>query len=121
MRIDADLLAHLPDDLELQVTVRAGDLRRALTRANGGPEMVSTVWCAENLGFSSRKWRDWCEAALIAGAVKDEGGWWRLPNRAAREHLARVLAEEPGSQGGKVTSTTSPPRRRGPWKKKARG
>lgn len=115
MKIDPEVLAHLPDDIEISITMTAKDLRKALTRADGGPAFVSTVWCAEHLGFSTRQWRDWCESGLIDGATKDEGGRWRLPNQAAREHLSRSLFVS-------ELQPSAPRRgrkRRVPWKKAA--
>lgn len=124
MNIDPAILARLPADAELTVTVRVGDLRKAMDIATPGPERVSTTWCARELGYSSRKWRTWCEEGRIAGADKDEGGTWRLPNRAAREHLASVLSGSSGEGPAAAArrSRRTPPaerKRRGPWKLRA--
>lgn len=128
-----DALAHLPDDAKLTLTVAVGDVRRAIDKSAPGPERVSTTWCVRELGFSARKWREWCEAGRVSGAKKDGAGRWRLPNRAAREHFARVL-ETPGktpdprppegSPGADAAARRrAPPDRRkprGPWKKKGK-
>ena len=136
--IDATLLAELPADAELTVTVRAGDLRRAMEMQPGGPAWVTTSWCAQELGFSARQWRQWCEEGEIEGAVKDSSGRWRLPNRGAREHFARTLHARQAiatpapparvAKAGELRLSESPGdrpgnrrKRRGPWKTLAGG
>lgn len=124
-----DALANLPDDAKLTFTVHAGEFRRAMERAAPGPEAVSTTWCQDNLGYSSRQWRQWCEEGKIPGSGKDAGGRWRLPNRVARTHFDAVLRAggaspvPPGGPGaGEGTDVRVTPirgrKRRGPWKKK---
>jgi hypothetical protein len=116
-----EALAGMPDDADVTFTVKVGAAKRALGRGQVGPDHLSTVQAAQVIGGSPRKWREWAEEKLIEGARKDEGGNWRLPNGAAREHFARVLSGEPAqkSQRGGARTAVSPQARgrRGPRKK----
>jgi hypothetical protein len=116
-----EALASFGDEDEVTITVKAGPVRRALGRGQTGPEFLSTVQAAQIIGGSARKWREWAEEGLMDGAKKDEGGNWRLPNSAAREHFARVLAGDDArkSQRGGSRPALSPQAsgRRGPRKK----
>jgi len=123
-----DVLACLPDEQVIEVVNRlpVGDLRRmgAPVRA---PEWVTTTWCAQHLGFSSRKWRHWCESGEVSGALKDTAQRWRLPSRNAREHFEAILhsghtAELEGPRlvpDGPEFPTHRRRRRSGPWKRQA--
>lgn len=94
VKIDPEVIARLPADAPLQITIRAGDLARALREAHGGPEWLSTVEASRLLGYSARRWRDWAQAGEIPGAHQDDGRW-RLPNAACREHLGIVTGRSP--------------------------
>jgi hypothetical protein len=109
-------IADLPDDAEVEIRGRstAGKIRQAYG-GSAGPERVSTAWCARELGYSSRKWRQWCEGGKVPGAVKDGGGRWRLPVAAAREHFERTLRDAQRKPAGpRLHPPTDPrtPRRR---------
>lgn len=126
------VLAHLraqPKGAQLTLTLSVDATIVAIEQGAGGaggPELVSTAWCAKNIGYSSRMWRQWCEDDKIAGAMKDAGGRWRLPIKTAREHLERMLhPDQPAPAGPRLveeegsSSSTRPRRKRGGWKKKA--
>lgn len=92
----AEMIANLPDDAEVSVTVsvQAGELRKAME--SSGPVYITTSEASRRYSRSPR-W--WCEAAKdIPGAYKDRR--WRLPVQGCEEHLARL---------------TRPRRKRGPW------
>jgi hypothetical protein len=114
VKIDPAVLAHLPRDLEITVTVRVGDLLEARERAGGVPEVASTVELARAWGFTPRKWREWAAEGLIEGATLDEGGSWRLPREAAREQFERALGRDVPQRA----STSHLPKRHGPRKKR---
>lgn len=114
MKIDPAVLAQLPRDAELTVTVRAGDLLEAMTKADGVPEMAGTVELSRAWGFTPRKWRQWAAEGLIPGAKLDDSGNYRLPRDAAREQFERALGRDVPSP----KSTSHLPRAHGPRKKR---
>lgn len=114
MKIDPEVLAHLPRELEVSFTCRVGDLIEALSRSGEVPEMATTVQVARAWGFSPRQWREWAAAGLVEGATKDEGGSWHLPRTAAREQFERAL----GRDLPRPASTAHLPRAHGPRKKR---
>lgn len=107
----AELLAQLPDDARVTVTVGAGDLRVAdLREAFAGPDprrLLTTGEAADTFGYSPDSWRRW--APNVPGAYQDEGdgSYWRLPYTGCVDHLARLRAER-----SRVRRRT-----RGPWGK----
>lgn len=113
-------IAQLPPETPIQVTLRAGDLTRALElRAATGPEVLSAKEAARRFGYAAERWRRWCERGLIAGAWQDaEGGPWRLPRASAEAHLRQLQ-----SRGARATGDAQPaahaPRRKphGPRRK----
>jgi hypothetical protein len=102
----AEMLAELPDDTRVSVTIGSGDVRvRELREAFTGPSphaVLTTGQAAEQFGYSADTWRRW--AGDIAGAYQDDDGrgTWRLPVVGCIEHLRRLSAPKRR-------------RRRGPW------
>jgi hypothetical protein len=114
VKLDPEVLAHLPLDLTITLTVTVKELLKAFAHAEDVPEIATTSEVSRAWGFSPRKWREWASGGLIPGAVVDEGGNWRLPRMAAREQFERAL-------GKSTTSTPHPthlPRSHGPRKKR---
>lgn len=102
-----DAIAALPD--EALVPIRW--VKQVLAEAPTEPSqhrVLTTGEAADQLGYSSPTWREWCEAGEIDGAYRDEGeaGMWRLPLPACLEHLARLQSKALNRR-----------RKRGPWKK----
>lgn len=114
MKLDAAVIARLPRDAELSVTVKAGDLLEALARSDELPEFPSTVDVSKAWGFSPRKWREWAAQGLIPGAKIDDNGHYRLPREAAREQFERAL----GKDVPEPARTSHIPRAHGPRKKR---
>lgn len=111
----ADLLTsirHLPPGAQVTVTVSKEDLVRALEDQTENPDrVVSTVWCADQLGMSREWWADECRSGRIRGAFQEgEGSPWRLRAGDARSHLSQHLASHDRRRS----------RRRGPRKKGGR-
>lgn len=113
MTLDPAVLAALPPDLELTITVKVRDLRAAQAVVGAVPEMASTAELSRAWGFSARQWREWAVAGDIPGAKKDHAGDWRLPREAAREQFERAL----GRDVPRTQPTTHLPRAYGPRKK----
>jgi hypothetical protein len=86
----AELLAFLPPETVVPITI--GDLRIANERRFGGPEIMSTRQAAEFIGWSARRWREWAEAGLVAGAKRDEKGDWRLPRSGCRARMQEEMS-----------------------------
>jgi hypothetical protein len=114
VNLDPTLLAHLPADLEITVTIRVGDLVEALSRGALVPEYATTVQLSHAWGFPARKWREWAAAGKIEGATCDEGGAWRLPRDAAREQFERAL----GRNIPRPASVSHLPKAHGPRQKR---
>jgi hypothetical protein len=87
-------LTALPEDTTISFSLSVAAARRALSRATGGPEWLSTAQAAEIIGGSSRIWRQWAEKGWIEGARRDQAGNWRLPNTSARAQFERWLSGE---------------------------
>ena len=113
MTIDPAVLAALPPDLELTITVKVRDLRAAQAATGAVPEMASTAELSRAWGFSVGQWREWAASGKVEGAVKDHAGDWRLPREAAREQFERAL----GRDVPRAKSTAHLPRAYGPRKK----
>ena len=115
------ILAELPEDAEITVTVRLGDWLRAREARAGGPEVLTTKEAAARYGYTPERWRRWAEAGRIDGVWQD-GRWgpWRLPRLACEAHLRAHkrrsrTTRSPGTVA--LPSDTCPPRRslpRGP-------
>lgn len=113
---DAAVLAALPPDLELTITVKVRGLRAAQGSVGAVPEMASTAELARAWGFSVGQWREWAVSGKVPGAVKDHAGDWRLPREAAREQFERALGRDVPQR----KSTAHLPRAHGPRKKEVR-
>lgn len=111
MLIDADVLARLPDNAVLQITVQVGALRKAVQEAQGGPAEITPGQAAKRYGRSAKYWRAQAAAGEIQGAYLDgDNDRWHLPNDSCRAHLAAKARSQ---------STTARSVRRGPRKAKA--
>ena len=88
----ASLLALLPDDAQLTITVGKADLLRALDEGSGAnPEHIDTKRAAARLGYSADRWRRWAEQGRITGAWQDaRGGSWRLPFASCEAHIREL-------------------------------
>lgn len=95
-----EALHYLPDDHPVEVRVPAGELREALSRSNGGPELLSTRQAAEYIGFTPKRWRRWAKDGKIDGAFQDEKDRWRLPNEACRVFIANKYHSDTGGRRG---------------------
>jgi hypothetical protein len=83
----ADLVAQLPDETRVSVTIgsgqfTAGDLRRAFGAK--GKVFLTTQEAAERWGWTAGYWRD--VAPAIDGAFKDQ--YWHLPDGGCEAHVA---------------------------------
>jgi hypothetical protein len=89
----ARILAELPDDARVSVTIGQGDLRvRDLREAFAGPDpnmVLTTGQAAERLGYSGDWWRRAAKDGDVPGAYQDgdHRGTWRLPIVGCIEHL----------------------------------
>jgi len=92
----AAILANLPDDCEITVTVKLKDWLAAKEAARGGPEYASAADVARLVGLSPTYWGRRAKAGKIAGAVQDESGRWRLPLEACRNYV-RGLKRPPAA------------------------
>jgi hypothetical protein len=82
------VLAELPDDAMVTVSVRVGDWLRAREAKSGGPEILTTTQASRAFGYEAEAWRRWAVQGRIDGAWQDsEGGAWHLPRRACQGHL----------------------------------
>ena len=104
----AQAIAGLPDTAEVTITVsvRKGDLAKAMAGAASGPEEMGTAQAARYLGRNSKWWRRQCEQGRIRSAYRDESGRWRFARNEAVDHLRDIA--------NKRTPMRSV--RRGPWK-----
>ena len=83
------LLALLPSDAQLTITVSKADLLRALDESAGAdPEHIDTKRAAARLGYNADRWRRWAEQGKIPGAWQDaRGGTWHLPFASCEAHI----------------------------------
>lgn len=109
----AAILAQLPDDAEITVTVRLGDWLRAKEASTGGPEYAPPSEVSARVGFSARYWAEQAKRGKIIGAVQEAGGRWRLPVAACRDHI-RGLRRRPAPARGPTLVRSIP---RGPTRK----
>lgn len=114
-------IAHLPDDAQVTVSVRKGDLMKAVEDRAGGPEVMTTGQAAKIFGYNAERWRRWAEAGAIEGAYQDaDQGPWRLPRESCARH-ARSLQRRATRRAARVTDSSvtpiTPRLARGPRKK----
>ena len=111
----AAVLAALPPDAEVTVTVKLRDWLAAIQANQGGPEYADAAEVSRLLGFSPAYWAKRARAGKIAGAVQaGDGGRWKLPVAACREHIRgmkRPRPEPAPSRDGPSLSTGD----RGPY------
>lgn len=110
----ATVLANLPDDCEITVTVKLKDWLAAKEATGGGPEYATTADVARIVGFSSKYWVTRARTEKIPGAVQDGSrGRWRLPLDACRAHVRGLK----GARGAPVRPTFGEYKPRGPRKR----
>ena len=126
----AAVLAHLPEDAKVTVTVTLADWLRAREATRGGPAVLTTKQAADTFGYSPERWRRWAESGRVAGAWQDgRGGPWRLQRTACEAHLrsltkraARVVPPRSPAEGTPaLTAVPSSPGRRNGFPTKSRG
>jgi hypothetical protein len=87
----AAVLAQLPDDAEITVTVKVGDWLRAREAQRGGPEIVTSAQAAKVLGYDPAYWSRLAKAGKLPGAYRErEEGHWRLPRAECEAHIRRL-------------------------------
>jgi hypothetical protein len=106
-------LAFLDDDAQVQISVRAADLRAALEAKSGGPSVVTAEQAALHVGRTPEFWRRCAKAGKIAGAWQDsEHGPWRLPRSACEAYLRSLQRTRAHAvipfDGGKARGPRSP-------------
>jgi len=108
-------LAFLDDDAQVQISVRAGDLRAALEARAGGPSIVTAEQAAAHIGRTPEFWRRAAKSGNIAGAWQDnEHGPWRLPREACEQYLRSLQKRRTSSRavipfdGGKARGPRTP-------------
>lgn len=110
-----ELLPHLPEDADLQLSVSVADLRQAYESAKGGPDLLSTRQAADYIGYTPKRWRRWAKEGKIDGAYQDEKDRWRLPNQACRAFIEDKYHSDTGGRrgpqdrGGAETGRSSSP------------
>lgn len=94
-------LRFLDADAQVTISVRVGDLQKALESKAGGPQIMTAEQAAQWCGRTSEHWRRQAKAGRIAGAWQDApGGPWRMP----RQSVEAVLRSEQ-QQRGRTRST----------------
>ena len=84
----AIVLANLPPDAEITVTVKLRDWLAAKAATQGGPEYAEASEIARLVGFTAKYWVVRARLGKIAGATQDgPKGRWRLPVEACRAHV----------------------------------
>jgi hypothetical protein len=82
------LLAALPPNAQITVTVKVRDWVAAIQSREGGPEYASAAEVAQIIGFTPTYWARRARSGRIAGAVQSgNGGRWRLPLAGCREYV----------------------------------
>lgn len=88
----------LPGDA--MVSVPAAELAELRARAHEPPQFLSTVQAARHFGFTSKRWRKWCEDGALPEAFKDERQRWRIDRHEAARFLEGYRRERSGRRGG---------------------
>ena len=90
-RASLEVLAILPDDMQVTVTLSVAELRRALERDNPDRDL-STSEASEEFGHSIEWWSR--RAERVPGAWQEgEGAPWNLPRRGCRAYLAGLRSQ----------------------------
>lgn len=115
-------LRFLDPDAQVQISVRVGDLQKALEAKAGGPQVLTAEQAEEHVGRTSEYWRRQAKAGRIAGAWQDsEGGPWRLPRAACEALLRSAQAKRVRSRATPdVTALFAGTRARGPRRRTSR-
>jgi hypothetical protein len=112
----AAVLAALPDDTMVTVTIPLRAWLAAKAATQGGPEYADVSDVARIVGFSVAYWGRLARAGKIAGAVQEgKGGRWKLPVEQCRAHI-RGLRRKPPAAPTRPTLLEYTPR--GPRKAK---
>lgn len=94
-------LRFLDPEAQVTISVRVGDLQRALEAKAGGPQVVTAEQAAEHVGRTPEYWRRQAKAGRIPGAWQDAaGGPWRLPRPACEAHLRSEQAKRSRTRTG---------------------
>lgn len=81
-------LGFLPPESTVTISVSVQDLRVALEKQAGGPDVMTAELAALHVGRTAEFWRRAAAAGEIAGAWQDaKGGPWRLPRAACEAHI----------------------------------
>jgi hypothetical protein len=110
-------LQHLGDDTQVTLSVRAGDLRRALEQRGGGPALMTTQQAAKTFGYTAEQWRRWAQAGKIDGAYQGaDNGPWHLPREACAAHLLTIRrrAKAPAPTPLRLEGSPRGPRKKHP-------
>src|SRR5690348_5506074 len=84
-------LRFLDADAQVTISVRVGDLQKALEAKAGGPSFLTAEQAEEHVGRTAEFWRRAAKAGKIDGAWQDAaGGPWRLPREACERHLVTL-------------------------------
>jgi hypothetical protein len=81
-------LRFLDENAQITISVRVGDLQKALEAKAGGPLVLTAEQAAQFVGRTPEYWRRAAKRGAIAGAWQDKGkGPWRLPREVCEAHL----------------------------------
>lgn len=119
----ADVLAalgFLGDDAQVTVSVRVGDLKKAIETRGGGPREMDAEQAAHYYGRTPEFWRRAAKRGDVEGAYQDRaGGIWRLPKEGCEAYSRRLARKGTRtSNAADVTPLFDGGRARGPRRKR---
>lgn len=111
---DAVILANLPPNAEITITVKLADWLAARAASTTGPEYADVTEVARIVGFSVTYWARLARAGKLAGAVQEgKGGRWKLPLASCRAHIRGLQGRKAAPQRPTLVAEYKP---RGPRK-----